>query len=84
MSIRVTETGPTVEAVQHRHAKLEQVPGEHLWICVSMFRVRPEQPKHYLDTENLLTIEGPGCYWCEQEWKPGLEKTRCCGEPKRP
>lgn len=80
--LKVTERGPVVQARQHHNARLpDRVPGEHLWIVVSMFRVRPEQPKHFLDTENLLTIEGPGCYWCERTWEPGAEKTRCPGEP---
>lgn len=78
-----TERGPKVEAKQFSGAKLpEHVPGVHLWIAMAMYRVRPGQERYDLDTENLLTIEGPGCYWCEQDWKPGLEKLPCKGGPE--
>ena len=78
-----TERGVIVEARQHTHAKLpEHVPGEHLWIAVAMYRVRPDQQKHFLDTENLLTIEGPGCFWCEKPYQPGMENSRCTGGPE--
>jgi hypothetical protein len=36
-----------------------------------------------LDAETLVLLAGPGCYVCEQEWQPGLERTRCPGEPGR-
>mgnify|MGYP001569789450 CR=1 FL=1 len=79
MSLRVTVGGPTVEAVQHHHGTLpEQVPGQHLWICVAMYRVKPAiSVEYHLDTENLLTIEGPGCYWCEEPWTEAVAKTPC-------
>lgn len=81
--INITDVGPKVEAKQYAQAGMpKQVPGEHLWIAMAIYRVRPEAVKHYLDTENLLTIEGPGCYWCELTWRPGMEKTRCSGSPE--
>jgi hypothetical protein len=59
-------------------------PGKHLWIMLSVFALadptaitRPGAIN--LDHENLLTIEGPGCYKCEQEYKPGRENTWCRG-----
>lgn len=79
-----TDRGPTAEAKQRYNAKLpEHVPGQHLWICMAMYRVRPYATKHFLDLENLLTIEGPGCYWCEQPYRPGMEATRCEGGPEK-
>lgn len=78
MPIQPTESGPKVEASGFHHQPIKQVPGEHLWICVAMYQVVPTpNGKYFLDTENLKTIEGPGCYWCEQTWKPGMEKTKC-------
>lgn len=78
---RGLEIGPKVEAIQHFHKKLpDQVAGEHLWVVTSMFRVRPEPNARYImDTENLLTIEGPGCFWCEQTWSPELARRPCRG-----
>lgn len=82
MTIQPTDRGPVVNATGFQHGKLVHVPGEHLWIAMAMYRVDPTKKEHFLDTENLLTIEGPGCYWCEQQWKPGAEKTRCTGGPE--
>ncbi len=81
-SIGVTEIGPMVEGRQFHGAQIPaQRPGEHLWIVVSMFRVVPrDEGKYFLDTENLLTIEGPGCYWCEDKWTPELASKPCKGE----
>jgi hypothetical protein len=43
-------------------------------------RVPPYDPM--LDQENLLTIVGPGCFYCEQPWSPRLARRRCPGEPR--
>ena len=82
-ALQLTAVGPKVQAVQHHHSAdgvPAQVRGRHLWIVVSMHGVQP-RPKgeYHLDTENLLTIEGPGCYWCEQPWSPELMNRSCRG-----
>jgi len=73
------ERGPKVEAIQHHRADLpEQKPGEHLGVVTGAWRVRPVPDAEYqLDTENLLTLDGPGCMWCEELWKPGMESAPC-------
>jgi len=46
---------------------------QHFWLVVSAFHVTiPDQPCISMDTENLMTIEGPGCYICEQVYEPGI------------
>lgn len=80
MPMEPTERGPKVEAKGFYHREIKQVPGEHLWIAMATYKVRPEAKEHFLDTENLLSIDGPGCFWCEQPWKPGMEKTKCPGD----
>ena len=68
------------EAIDKFNAELPtQVKGQHLWVSVAMYRTQPGQDKLILDKENLLTIEGPGCYWCGETWRPGLEKSECKG-----
>jgi hypothetical protein len=58
-----------IEVVGKHNAKLpEREPGKHLWIAIAMFQINPTATRYDLDGENLLTIEGPGCYWCEQTW----------------
>lgn len=61
--------------------------GDHLWIVATMYRVTPENwgdKTHtpMLDSENLLTIQGPGCFYCEQPWSPLLASRRCKGDPR--
>ncbi len=54
-------------------------PGIHLWVVMPMFQVDPTADRVELDRENLLTIEGPGCFWCEQPWSPELAAHPCTG-----
>ena len=81
MPIRVTGTGPKFEAKSkyHNRGLPTRQPGEHLWVVVSMYRVTPNRERYDLDTENLLNIEGPGCYWCEQPWSEPLATAPCRG-----
>jgi hypothetical protein len=32
-----------------------------------------------LDTENLINIDGPGCYYCEKPYNHPLASKRCKG-----
>lgn len=64
-------------------------PGEHLWTILTMHRVsddmirrlnRGEDPGiGLLDHENLLTLEGPGCFKCEQPYSRYLAHRKCTG-----
>lgn len=60
--------------------------GEHLWIVASVYRIADPaalltEQWGYLDSENLLSVEGPGCYYCEQVWTARLGTRRCKGRP---
>lgn len=60
--------------------------GDHLWMVVAVYRcadpatVASGQTVH-MDAENLLSIEGPGCFHCEQPWTERLAQRRCKGRP---
>lgn len=55
-----------------------RVPGQHLWMVFGGWRVRPQaEGDVILDTENLLTLAGPACYWCEELHTPELESSPC-------
>lgn len=81
-------TGVRVEA---RHRYHGQVPtpalGEHLWVMTGAWRIaRPEtildpSGTFHLDMENLLTLDGPGCWVCEQVWSPEVAALPCPGDP---
>jgi hypothetical protein len=78
--VEVRGVGVKVEARHKYHAKLpEQRQGEHLWVVLAMYRVDPTADQFLLDTENLLSIEGTGCFWCEQKWTAELTARSCTG-----
>lgn len=74
-----------IEAKHRYHADIKDPgPGEHLWTIVRMWRVpvpagQLRESHFFLDTENLLTLEGPGCYKCEQPYSSILADTPCEG-----
>jgi hypothetical protein len=78
-------SGVVVDLAGHRAVGAAPVivPGEHLWIVLTAFRVTPrEGPVHYdLDPENLVTVAPPGCYVCERKWSPQLAARPCPGNP---
>lgn len=85
------ERGPVVPVPESRsNAEMPTPsPGEHLWCMFAMYRItNPEHAqdpavKKYLDLENLLTIDGPGCWVCEQVWSAAIAGEPCPGEPAR-
>jgi hypothetical protein len=63
------------------HARLPEFNGRHLWVFAGVWQVaNPAASAQSFDMENLLTIEGPGCFWCEQRWVPTIG-AKCPGEP---
>lgn len=63
--------------------------GDHLWNVVALFRINVEQlgdptATPMLDSENLVSIMGPGCLHCEEVYTPQLAKRRCRGKGRRP
>jgi isoaspartyl peptidase/L-asparaginase-like protein (Ntn-hydrolase superfamily) len=81
---RVVGSGVRVEAVGKYHVSpsvLEPAAaGEHLWSILGVWRVADPSladGQVMLDTENLLTLEGPGCFHCEQPWSPALAEQAC-------
>lgn len=58
-------------------------PGEHLWVMTGMWRLSDPRIAFSgdvsLDTENLLTVNGPGCFKCEQPYRVQMLKEPCKG-----
>lgn len=75
-------TGIVQDVTDKAHSRVPDHDGRHMWIVGAVFRVaNPARAQHDLDRENLLTIEGPGCWHCEQPWRPNIG-AKCPGEPK--
>lgn len=56
--------------------------GDHLWVICTAYRWGgPTVETPHLDMESLLSISGPGCYYCEREYTPLLAARRCPGRP---
>ena len=60
--------------------------GEHLWSFFLMFKANPERlidgEQALFDSESLMEVQGPGCYYCEVEATPRMLKRRCPGKPR--
>lgn len=67
------------EALPKYRADVPRPPlGAHLWAYSAVFRVSdPANARVILDTDNLVTIDGPGCYWCEKMYTPEIAAQRC-------
>lgn len=81
---QVVSTGLKIQA-RHRHnAEIpDPPPGQHLWMVLGMWHLTdPTSPWYDLDIENLMTIEGPGCFVCEQPYSAELAAAPCTGEPR--
>lgn len=53
--------------------------GAHLWTWCLLYRAVPGAETPMLDRENLLAIEGIGCYHCEEIYSARLAERRCPG-----
>lgn len=72
-----------IEIAGFKNRDMPRTPGKHTWIAMSVFGVDPTAKRWHFDRENLISVEGPGCYWCEEPYRPGMEKTECPGRPRR-
>lgn len=71
---------------QHVPGDIDRIPefdkrtGDHLWAIFTMYRWGgPTVETPTLDMENLLSVLGPGCFYCNQEWSERLATRRCPG-----
>jgi hypothetical protein len=73
--------GVQVDAGGKAHATIEDPgQGEHLWVVVSAHRVVPVDGGSYeLDHENLLSVDGPGCFKCELPYSAEVAARFCNG-----
>ena len=61
--------------------------GKHLWAMFAMYQVHNPSDcmnpdgQILMDRENLLSIDGPGCFKCEKVWSPDVERRFCQGTP---
>ena len=79
----VSSTGLKIEA-RHKYGAAIPTPkpGQHLWIVTGCWQVvDPTADRFELDVETLLTVDGPGCWVCEEIWTPELAAKPCQGEP---
>lgn len=73
---------PTKDQLEQR-IKAADKPGQHLWIMLAAWQmVSPEQHRDgefIMDRENLLMLNGPGCFKCEKPYSASMAKRRCLG-----
>lgn len=68
----------------HRIPEYDRRTRDHYWVMSAAWKVDPIKAKsgddNYLDMENLVTLQGPGCYYCGLAWTPHLARRRCAGD----
>lgn len=64
------------------------VTRKHLWIIINTFEVDPStwtvNNPPTLGDENLISVSGPGCFYCELPWSHRLSLRVCLGHPTSP
>lgn len=71
-------------------AEIDKIPdfnpktGNHLWLMHAAFQVDPStwgpHTRPHLNSEALVAIAGPGCFYCEQPYAL-VKHSRCKGKP---
>lgn len=72
------------EAISKFHSEItDPGRGKHLWVVTAAFQlIAPEKfstEQVHMDMENLLTIEGPVCWKCEQHFSADRARRFCQG-----
>lgn len=72
---------PTPDVLDRRLAAADR-PAEHLWTALAVWQVDPRAwlgGQVMLDTENLLNVQGVGCFKCEQRFSNRVARQPCRG-----
>lgn len=77
----VRDTGIKIEANHKFHKSLvDPGPGKHFWVVTGLWTVsNPSSEQFILDVENLVTVDGPGCFKCEELYTDVIASQPCKG-----
>ncbi len=79
--VEVTRSRKYTDAISKFNAVPPKFAGRHTWVYLGAWQVAgPARERQVFDYDNLVTVTGPGCYWCEQEWSPTIG-AHCPGQP---
>lgn len=58
---------------------LPEFKGKHYWVVFCMYAVTDpgREGERHLDSENFVSLEGPGCFFCEEPWTAETEAGPC-------
>jgi hypothetical protein len=79
------QVGVPDQATLDRRLKQADKPGEHLWVVLAAWRVadpravRNGQGPILLDAETLVSLNGCGCFKCEEPFSNRLARRPCRG-----
>lgn len=70
-----------------RRLRAADQPGKHLWVMVSAWSIADPQlaatggsdHEVFMDRENLIQLQGPGCFKCELSWTRKIAGRPCRG-----
>lgn len=84
MTMKATYEMPSRDTIDARMAVADQ-PGHHLWVMLSAWHISDPRAAitgdatQLLDQENLIMVQGPGCFKCEQPFSNRLARKPCYG-----
>jgi hypothetical protein len=78
---RASENLQRIDGFVDRVPEFNPRSADHLWTYLTMYRTDPTNELPMLDRENLLSIVGPCCFYCERGYSPLLASRRCKGKP---
>jgi hypothetical protein len=72
-----------VDTVPDKIPAYDPRSGDHYWVMLLSYHIidpsKFEKGDILLDTENLVSVTGPGCYYCENMYTSLLLTRRCPG-----
>lgn len=85
VGIAVHGSGIYTETDQmHKIPDFDSTKREHYWLMIASFHVKPEiwkpEDRANLDMENLVSLVGPGCFYCESSYSAELASKPCAGD----
>jgi hypothetical protein len=89
----VRSTGFRQRTQRRRLPESPPAGGAHQWVVTAAWQLSADAARRqatggaheevFLDLENLLTVDGPGCWVCEQIWTEAIADQPCPGDPSR-
>lgn len=88
MSVAGSQYKAPDQAELMKRLRAADKPGEHLWAMVACWQMLDpaahRDGEFMMDRENLIGLNGPGCFKCEKPYSAKMSKRPCRGSVDDP